>query len=126
MANPEAWFTLLSATFCAACLLGCASVAPPALHQVTHQAFGKTSDGTPVDLYTLRNAKGAEVRISNYGGIVVSLKVPDRKGRLGDVVLGYDDLAGYLKASPYFGCLVGRYANRIAKAKFTLNGQEYT
>jgi len=83
-------------------------------------------DGRPVDLYTLRNAKGAEARISNYGGIVVSLKVPDRTGNLGDVVLGYDHLAGYLKETPYFGCLVGRYGNRIAKGKFTLNGVTHT
>jgi aldose 1-epimerase len=79
-----------------------------------------------VALYTLKNAKGAEAKISNYGGIVVSLKMPDRQGQLGDVVLGYDTLAGYLKETPYFGCLVGRYGNRIAKGRFTLNGQTYT
>jgi len=78
-----------------------------------------------VDLYTLRNAKGVEARITNYGGIVVSLKVPDKQGTLGDVVLGYDTLAEYIKESPYFGCLVGRYGNRIAKGKFTLDGKEY-
>src|SRR5208337_461088 len=83
-------------------------------------------DGTPVELFTLRNAKGAEVRISNYGGLVISIKVPDRNGQMGDVVLGYDDLAGYLKDSPYFGAMVGRYGNRIAKGKFTLDGTEYT
>ena len=66
-----------------------------------------------------------EVKISNYGGIVTSLKVPDRHGKLGDVVLGYDTLAGYLKASPYFGAIIGRYANRIAKGRFTLDGKEY-
>ena len=126
MQNPYAWFTLISAAFCVACILGCAGVAPPAPHQITHQPFGQTADGIPVDLYTFRYAKGAEVRICNYGGIVVSFKVPDRKGQLGDVVLGYDDFASYLKQNPFFGCLVGRYANRIANAKFTLNGREYT
>jgi aldose 1-epimerase len=83
-------------------------------------------DGTRVSLYTLRNASGMEARITNYGGIIVSLKVPDRKGIPGDVVLGYDSLASYVKASPYFGCLVGRYGNRIAAGKFSLGGTEYT
>src|SRR5207253_1365858 len=93
---------------------------------VTKQSFGKTKEGVPVDLYTLRNNKGAEARISNYGGLVISLKVPDRNGEMGDVVLGYDNLADYIKQSPYFGALIGRYGNRIAKGKFTLDGKEYT
>ena len=93
---------------------------------VTSQPFGQTPDGKDVSLYTLKNSRGMEARIMNYGGIVVSLKVPDRTGALGDVVLGYDSLADYIKASPYFGCLVGRYGNRIAKGKFTLNGAEYS
>lgn len=112
----------------AACLVGCASAnhsGAPGSGEITKQPFGVV-DGTPVDLYTLRNAKGAEARISNYGGIVTSLKVPDRNGRLDDVVLGYDDLAGYLKETPYFGALIGRYGNRIAKGRFALNGQTYT
>ncbi len=79
-----------------------------------------------MDLYTLRNRNGAEARISNYGGLVISLKVPDRNGRFGDVVLGYDNLADYIKDSPYFGALIGRYGNRIAKGKFTLDGRQYT
>ena len=79
-----------------------------------------------MDLFTLRNAQGAEARICNYGGLVISLKVPDRNGKLGDVVLGYDNLADYIKDSPYFGALIGRYGNRIAKGKFTLDGQPYT
>ncbi|HUA68329.1 MAG TPA: aldose epimerase family protein [Candidatus Saccharimonadales bacterium] len=92
---------------------------------ITSTAFGKTTDGRTVDIYTLRNANGMEARITNYGGIVVSLTAPDRDGRFGDVVLGYDNLEGYLKFSPYFGALVGRYANRIGEAKFTLNGKTY-
>jgi aldose 1-epimerase len=118
---------LLAAVAAAACLAGCAS----ATHsggansgEITKQPFGVV-DGTPVDLYTLRNAKGVEAKISNYGGIVTSLKVPDRNGRFDDVVLGYDDLAGYLKETPYFGALIGRYGNRIARGRFTLNGQTY-
>jgi aldose 1-epimerase len=128
------YLLLLSTSLCAACLIGCASgnatrTAPAwdaTLGQISKEAFGKTKDGTPVDLFILRNTKGAEARICNYGGLVISLKVPDRHGKLGDVVLGYDNLDGYLKSSPYFGALVGRYGNRIAKGKFTLDGKEYT
>jgi len=93
---------------------------------VSSQLFGKMADGRDVSVYTLKNSNGVEARIMNYGGIVVSLKVPDRKGVLGDVVLGYDNLAGYIKASPYFGAVIGRCANRIARGRFTLNGVEYT
>jgi aldose 1-epimerase len=93
---------------------------------IPSEPFGATADGTPVQLYTLRNVSGVEAKISNYGGIVVSLKVPDRAGHYGDVVLGYDRLAGYLKETPYFGCLVGRYGNRIARGRFSLDGAEYT
>lgn len=89
---------------------------------ITPAPFGKMPDGTEVEVFTLANSKGMEARIINYGGTVVSLKVPDKTGKPGDVVLGYDNLAGYLTASPYFGCLVGRYGNRIAKGKFTLDG----
>ena len=87
--------------------------------------FGKTLDGEPVDIFTLRNAGGIEARICNYGGIVVSLKTPDRQGCPDDVVLGYDHLDGYLVPGPYFGALVGRFGNRIAKAAFTLEGVTY-
>jgi len=90
------------------------------------ESFGKTSDGKEVFLYTLTNAKGCVVKVTNYGGIVTELIVPDKNGKMGDVVLGYDKLEDYIKASPYFGCLVGRYGNRICKGKFTLNGKEYT
>ncbi len=93
--------------------------------KIEKQLFGQTEDGTPVDLYTLTNNNGMRVQITNYGGIVTSLWVPDKNGNLGDVVLGYDHLDGYLKASPYFGCIVGRYGNRIAKGKFTLNDKTY-
>lgn len=92
----------------------------------THAPFGQTLSGAPVDLYTLRNRAGMEVRITNYGGIVTSLTAPDRHGHYADVVLGYDRLDQYLKASPYFGALIGRYGNRIAHGKFTLGGVTYT
>lgn len=88
--------------------------------------FGSLPTGEAVDLYTLKNAKGSEVSISTYGGIVVSLKVPDRSGALGDVVLGFDDFTGYLNKPPYFGAIIGRYGNRIAHGQFTLNGVTYT
>lgn len=87
--------------------------------------FGKTKEGQAVDLYTLTNANGMAVKITNYGGIVTSLKVPDKNGQLDDVVLGFDSLDKYLEGHPYFGALVGRYGNRIARGKFTLNGTEY-
>jgi len=93
--------------------------------RITKTSFGKTDLGENIDLYTLRNIHGVEAKITNYGGIVVSLKVPDRKGKFDDVVLGFKDLAGYLKPGPYFGALIGRYGNRIAKGRFTLNGVEY-
>ncbi len=93
---------------------------------ITSQPFGKTKDGTPVELYTLRNSHGCEARISSYGGIVVSLTVPDKNGKMDDVVLGFDTLAEYEKDSPYFGALIGRYGNRIAEGKFTLDGKGYT
>ena len=94
--------------------------------KITVQPFGQTKDGTAVSLYTLRNNKGVEAGICNYGGLVIFLKVPDRNGQFGDVVLGYDYLSDYIKDSPYFGAMIGRYGNRIAKGKFTLDGQEYT
>jgi aldose 1-epimerase len=113
----------------AVCLTSCSSISKSNSNSngtISEAPFGKTVDGTPVEIYTLRNRKGMEARIMTYGGIVESLKVPDKNGSLGDVVLGYDDLDGYLTNSPFFGALIGRYANRIAKGKFTLDGQEYT
>lgn len=90
------------------------------------QIFGKLPDGTEVKLYTLKNKNGIEMNVMNYGGIITHLKTPDKNGRVEDIVLGYDSLAGYLKSSPYFGALIGRYGNRIGKGKFTLEGNTYT
>jgi aldose 1-epimerase len=84
--------------------------------------FGQNTDGTPVHLYTLKNSKGMEARITNYGGIVVSLMAPDRQGKMADVVLGCETLADYLKGHPHFGALIGRYGNRIGQGKFKLDG----
>jgi aldose 1-epimerase len=88
--------------------------------------FGVLPSGEVVERYTLTNANGIELSVVTYGAIIVSVRTPDRDGRLDDVVLGYDDLAGYLSSSPYFGAIVGRYANRIAGGQFTLNGVTYT
>ena len=83
-------------------------------------------DGKNVDLYTITNAKGVTMAVTNYGGIITSLVVPDKNGTMADVALGYNDIESYVKSSPYFGAIVGRFGNRIAKAKFSLDGKEYT
>lgn len=93
---------------------------------IKKQPFGKTPEGSAADLYTLTNRKGMEAAITNYGGIVVQLRVPDRKGNLADVVLGYDDLDGYIHDKAFLGALIGRYGNRIAQGKFTLGGKTYS
>ncbi|HVV72400.1 MAG TPA: galactose-1-epimerase, partial [Verrucomicrobiae bacterium] len=88
--------------------------------------FGKLPDGTPVELYTLTNRNGLVARITNYGTIITELHVPDRAGKNADVVLGFNNLQQYLQGHPYFGCTVGRFANRIARGQFTLEGQTYS
>lgn len=90
---------------------------------ITKQEFGKTSEGKAADLYTLTNANGVQVKITNFGGNVVSIVVPDKKGRMGDVVLGYDSLKGYEANPTYFGSIIGRYGNRIANGRFTIGGR---
>jgi aldose 1-epimerase len=131
MQTTYLWAAVIVAGLFAAGLLGCASTSDSSGSssagggQISRQSFGTSPDGKPVELFTLRNSKGVEVRIMNYGGIVTSFLAPDKNGNVADVVLGYDNLEGYLKASPFFGALVGRYGNRIANAKFTLNGKEY-
>jgi aldose 1-epimerase len=94
--------------------------------RIEKKPFGKLADGTPIDVYTLTNRNGLQAQITNYGGIVVSFKVPDRRGQMADVVLGYDDVGSYVDDTAYLGCILGRYANRIAKGRFTLGGVEYT
>lgn len=105
-------------------LIACVALAPA--QTISKESFGKTSAGENVDIYTLRNRNAVEARIMTYGGILVSLKVPGREQRLDDVVLGFNDLDQYLtKNDPYMGAIIGRYGNRIAKGRFTLNGVEY-
>lgn len=93
---------------------------------IVREDFGRLPDGTDVDAYTLTNAKGMRMKVITYGGIITHLEVPDKNGNVEDIVLGYDSLQGYLDETPYFGALIGRYGNRIAKGRFTLNGEEYT
>ena len=93
---------------------------------VEQKLFGKTSDGTAVDLYVLTNANGMKAKVMTYGAILTELDVPDRDGKLGDVVLGFDNLQSYLAGHPHFGATTGRVANRIAKGKFSLDGKDYT
>lgn len=119
-------------------LLGCSkpepqpAPAPPpptpesvSKNSVARAPFGTLPDGTAVELFTLINANGMEVRATNYGGIITTLLVPDGSGKLGDITLGMPSLDGYLKNSPYFGAIIGRYGNRIAKAQFKLDDQTY-
>ena len=95
------------------------------VERITREPFGKAPDGTPVELFTLKNKNGIQVQITNYGGIITTLKVPDNQGKVDDVVLGYYSLDKYIEKSPSFGCLIGRFGNRIAKGKFSLDGMEY-
>ena len=106
-------------------LCGANGVSGQAKRGVTRAPFGTTGDRKPVEIYTLTNAHGLEMRVMTYGGIITSLKVPDGSGHLGDVVLGFDTIDGYLKDPPYFGALIGRYGNRIAKGQFTLDGKTF-
>jgi len=92
---------------------------------VVKAAFGKLPDGTEIESYTLYNSRGASAKVITYGATLAELFMPDRHGKMGDVVLGFDDLEGYLGQHPYFGGTIGRYGNRIAKGKFTLDGKEY-
>ena len=94
-------------------------------HDVKKEKYGTTPDGQQVDLYTLTNSHGIEVQVINFGGIITSIRVPDRDGKVADIALGFDNLEGYLENKPYFGAIIGRYANRIANGKFTLDGKEY-
>lgn len=94
--------------------------------KIEKKPYGTTADGLAVEEYTLTNANGMEVKVITYGGIITSIKVPDRYGNMANVALGFDNLKDYETKNPYFGCITGRYANRIAKGKFTLDGVEYT
>jgi len=125
--NRRTWLAAAGAA-----LAGCSSSSSPdkgpakgSLERMTKQPFGKMADGTAVDLYTLKNKNGIQADITPYGATVVRLLTPDKNGKLGDVALGFDTLDGYLQDEPYFGAVVGRYGNRIAKGRFKIGAQEY-
>ena len=92
---------------------------------VQSKLFGKLPDGREVTLVTLKNSNGVELDVTNYGGIITRLMTPDAKGQPGDIVLGYDNLQQYLDNNPYFGAIIGRFGNRIAKGQFTIDGKKY-
>jgi aldose 1-epimerase len=119
----------IATTLFLVCLLvfaGIQSQAQTGGAKVTRMEFGKLPDGHSIDRFTLTNASGMQVQAINYGAIITSIRVPDRTGKMDDVVLGYDTLDPYVRNPSYFGAIVGRYANRIANGKFTLDGKEYT
>jgi aldose 1-epimerase len=126
--------TLAGATLLLAALLvlaGCSTTPPtepvePKAMKIESQQFGQTPGGTSVKLYTLSNRKGMVVKLTEYGAILTEVRVPDRNGHAGDVVLGFDNLDRYIQGHPFFGATAGRVANRIAKGRFTLDGKEYT
>ena len=123
--------------FCVLVLIGCTSKVSTtaeavqdstvvAKAEMQKETFGTLPDGREVTKHVLKNKNGVEVHVINYGGIITHLKAPDKNGKLEDIVLGYDSLAGYLRETPYFGAIIGRYGNRIANGRFTLDGKQYT
>ena len=118
--------TAIGALLLDGCTVASQSGSPGMKSGVEPTAFGTLASGQSVQLFTLRNTRGIEVQFTNYGGIITSLKTPDRAGHFSDIVLGYDNLTAYVANSPYFGAIVGRYANRIARGHFTLDGAAYT
>jgi aldose 1-epimerase len=101
------------------------ALAAKGVHSPQREIFGKTKDGQPVEIFTLTNSHGLKARVMTWGATLVSMQTPDRAGKLADITLGFDTLDGWLGAHPFFGSTAGRYANRIAKGKFTLDGKEY-
>ncbi|GAA1010681.1 aldose 1-epimerase [Acrocarpospora pleiomorpha] len=127
---PNRFATAFRVVLVAAVALALSLVAvPPAQAaggpSITKKHFGTLPNGKKIDIYTLRNAGGMRVKILTYGGILQSIEVPDSSGELANVTLGFDNLSDYVSKSPYFGCITGRYANRIAKGRFTLDGRTY-
>ena len=118
----KCFLRLLTLSVCIIFLTGCERSTEM---KVNKELFGEL-DGKPVDIYTLTNSNHIEIKITNYGGIVTSVKVPDKNGKLDDVVLGFNNLEDYKKKSPYFGCIAGRYANRIGNAEFVIDGEKFT
>ncbi len=122
------FFLLLVLTACAGGNVQNATPAAAAVKEgsVDKAEFGKTPEGETVDAYTLTNSEGMQIRAITFGGIITSIRVPDRTGKLDDVALGFDNLESYLRNPPYFGAIIGRYGNRIGRGRFTLDGKTYT
>ena len=123
----KSWFCLIAVIAVAGCSAPPPAAPPPTTPAgpvVKREAFGSVA-GRSIEQFTLTNKNGVEVRVITYGGIITSIKTPDRTGAMGDVVLGFDSLDGYLAGHPFFGAIVGRYGNRIAKGRFTIDKQEY-
>jgi len=118
------WISMVASVCLSACLL--CTPKTESIKMVQRSAFQATRDGKPVDLYTLKNKHGHLAQVTNYGAKLVSLFVPDTNGRLGDVALGYNSLEDYLTRTASMGATIGRFANRIAGGRFTLDGNEYT
>ncbi len=130
MKNYIRLFILLSCLLTFIFTFGCEKTTPPETGDteeitILRESFGEF-EGEKVDIYTLKNINDIEIKITNYGGIVTSILLPDKNGKFDDVALGYNALQDYLKNNPYFGAVIGRYGNRIGNAKFALNGEEYT
>lgn len=121
---PRRFLIFLSALIFA--ISGLLAAQTPSTTEVQQKRFGVASGGRPVILYTLKNSHGVEISAMNYGGIIQSIRVPDRNGKFADIVLGHDTAEGYMPNPPYIGAIVGRYANRIANGTFTLDGKTYT
>jgi len=118
--------SVFSAAFAICAIAALSGQRQPGKSGVARAPFGKMPDGRAVEQFTLTNANGVEVRAITYGGIITAIRVPDRTGAFGDIALGFDRLEDYLKGHPFFGTIVGRYGNRIAGGKFTLDGRTYT
>ncbi len=129
--KPRRTFALLVPALVLLGMAGCQKPAKTTMKPtVTSAPFGTTPDGKAVKIFTMKNSNGLEVKAMTYGAIITSIETPDKTGKLGDIVLGFDSLGGYTNAAyiahlPYFGAVVGRYANRIAGGKFTLDGKQY-
>jgi aldose 1-epimerase len=132
MISGKKMLRAIVAVFLLACMVGAANVAKAQAAAMAKSAgveraeFGKLDDGTVIEKFTLHNANGATAKLITYGATLTELWMPDRAGKEGDVVLGFDSLKGYLGQHPYFGATIGRYGNRIAGGKFTLDGADYT
>src|SRR5919197_1022996 len=125
IALRRATHVITALTFAAGCTMSRSAPSPSPFPRIAREPFGQLPDGRRVELFTLRNGRGIEVRAMTYGAIITSMMVPGRGGDVADIALGFDSLGGYLTGSPYFGAVVGRYANRIARGQFTLDGVTY-